>query len=158
MKPERFNLRVYGLCINPLGQVLVTDELRMGVPMTKFPGGGLEHGEGTKACLIREFEEELGHLPNVLGLYYLNDFFQPSRFNPKDEILSIYYLVTLPDWESLPISNLKPVWNADQKGEMQSFRWLDCSELEESDFTFPIDRVVVKKLKQDWEALLHLVS
>ena len=38
---ERFNVRVYGLCIKQ-GKILITDEIRGGTKMTKFPGGGLE--------------------------------------------------------------------------------------------------------------------
>jgi hypothetical protein len=42
----KFNIRVYGLLINKQQEVLVTDEYRIGMYMTKFPGGGLEYGEG----------------------------------------------------------------------------------------------------------------
>jgi 8-oxo-dGTP pyrophosphatase MutT (NUDIX family) len=53
MKPKMFNIRVYGLVIRQ-GKVLLTDEIRFGIPMTKFPGGGLKPGEGTVDCLRRE--------------------------------------------------------------------------------------------------------
>ena len=52
---NRFNIRVYGLLINEQKQVLVSDELIRGSYITKFPGGGLEFGEGTRNCLQREF-------------------------------------------------------------------------------------------------------
>ena len=29
-----------------------------GIEFTKFPGGGLEFGEGLRECLVREFLEE----------------------------------------------------------------------------------------------------
>ena len=45
------NIRVYGIIINDENQVLLSDELRFGNAFTKFPGGGLEWGEGTKDCL-----------------------------------------------------------------------------------------------------------
>jgi hypothetical protein len=48
-----FTIRVYGLLIHN-GFMLVSDELIRGHRITKFPGGGLEFGEGTKDCLIRE--------------------------------------------------------------------------------------------------------
>ena len=41
-------------------QVLVSDEHIRGSYYTKFPGGGLELGEGTRDCLKREFMEEMG--------------------------------------------------------------------------------------------------
>ena len=54
-----FNIRVYGICINSNNQVLVADEIVRGNYLTKFPGGGLEFGEGTRDCLKREFKEEM---------------------------------------------------------------------------------------------------
>ena len=50
-----FNLRVYGILINEQNQLLVSDEYIRGMKITKFPGGGLEFGEGTRDCLKREF-------------------------------------------------------------------------------------------------------
>ena len=55
----RFNIRVYGVLINKHKQVLVSDEFIRGQYFTKFPGGGLEFGEGTRDCLKREFQEEM---------------------------------------------------------------------------------------------------
>jgi len=52
-------LRVYGILINENKQVLVSDEFIRGHYYTKFPGGGLEFGEGTRDCLKREFKEEM---------------------------------------------------------------------------------------------------
>jgi hypothetical protein len=48
---HRFNLRVYGIVINDKKQILVADEYIRGGFYTKFPGGGLEFGEGTRDCL-----------------------------------------------------------------------------------------------------------
>jgi len=56
---NRFNVRVYGILINEKKQVLVSDEFIRGNYYTKFPGGGLEFGEGTRDCLKREFKEEM---------------------------------------------------------------------------------------------------
>ena len=56
---KQFNLRVYGILINDQKQVLVSDEYIRGKHYTKFPGGGLEFGEGTRDCLAREFMEEM---------------------------------------------------------------------------------------------------
>ena len=54
-----FNIRVYGIMINEQNQLLVADEYIRGGYYTKFPGGGLEFGEGTRDCLKREFKEEM---------------------------------------------------------------------------------------------------
>ena len=53
-----FNIRVYGILVNDQDQVLVADEYIRGGYYTKFPGGGLEFGEGTRDWLKREFKEE----------------------------------------------------------------------------------------------------
>ena len=55
-----FNVRVYGLLINEFDQVLLSDEEESGFRFSKFPGGGLEYGEGLIDGLKREFMEELG--------------------------------------------------------------------------------------------------
>ena len=48
-----FNLRVYGILLGENKKVLVSDEFIRGNYYTKFPGGGLEFGEGTRDCLKR---------------------------------------------------------------------------------------------------------
>src|SRR6476469_10223020 len=89
----RFNVRVYGILLNEEKQVLVSDELIRGNYYTKFPGGGLEYGEGTRDCLRREFLEEMNLKVEVGEHLYTTDFYQQSAFNPEHQIVSIYYLV-----------------------------------------------------------------
>ena len=50
---EKFIIRVYGIAIHN-GHILVCDEIWYDTFMTKFPGGGLEYGEGTIDCLKSE--------------------------------------------------------------------------------------------------------
>src|SRR5580765_7482489 len=88
-----FNLRVYGLLLGENKQVLVSDEYIRGNYYTKFPGGGLEFGEGTRECLKREFKEEMDLDVEVTDHLYTTDFFQMSAFNPEHQIISIYYRV-----------------------------------------------------------------
>ena len=54
----KFNVRVYGLLFNEQNQILISDEEEYGFQFSKFPGGGLEYGEGLIDGLIREFMEE----------------------------------------------------------------------------------------------------
>jgi len=54
-------------------KVLVSDEFRLGIFMTKFPGGELNFGEGTKDCLRREFMEELNTEIDIISHYYTTD-------------------------------------------------------------------------------------
>lgn len=142
MNLTSFNVRVYGLLVQD-GKVLVTDEIRGGTKMTKFPGGGLEFGEGLADGLKREFKEELNIDVKIGELFYINDFLQVSSFNPKDQLILVYYSVKVKCGE---IKSTKIPFNFETE-EPQCFRWLDVDQLMENDFTFPIDKEVVKKLK-----------
>ena len=90
-----FNDRVYGILLGENKEVLVSDEFIRGGYFTKFPGGGLEFGEGTRDCLKREFKEEMDLEVQVTDHLYTTDFFQLSAFNPekKQQIIAIYYFV-----------------------------------------------------------------
>ena len=85
-----FNIRVYGILITEENKVLVSDEFIRGNYLTKLPGGGLEFGEGTRDCLVREFKEETGLDVTIGDHIYTTDFYQPSAFRVGDQILSIY--------------------------------------------------------------------
>jgi 8-oxo-dGTP diphosphatase len=86
-----FSIRVYGILINENKQVLVSDEFIRGMYVTKFPGGGLEFGEGTRDCLKREFMEEMQLKVEIGEHIYTTDFYQMSAFNAEFQIVSIYY-------------------------------------------------------------------
>jgi len=134
---KRFNIRVYGVCISEQNEVLVSDETHNGCEFTKFPGGGLEWGEGTKDCLAREMQEEFGLEVEVNDLFYLTDFFQISAFSEHDQVISVYYRFTLND----------DISNANFQGEKEEcLRWIPLNELQEDVFMFPIDKLVAKQL------------
>lgn len=135
---NRFNVRVYGILINDNKEILVLDEVRNGLYFTKFPGGGLEWGEGIHSCLKREFIEELDLEVQVGELFFINDHFIPSLFNPLDQLISIYYFV------NLTISKL-----VIKKTENEFPRWIAIDKLNEEDLFFPIDKLVLIKLKKE---------
>lgn len=141
-----FNVRVYGLLINNEREVLLTDEQVEGHRFTKFPGGGVEFGEGMTQALKREFIEECNTEVEVLSHFYTTDFFVKSAFNDS-QIISIYYLVK-------PVAQLNfalktSPFDFDGDGpSLQSFRWKKLSELKPEDVTFPIDRYVVELLNE----------
>ncbi len=139
----RFNIRCYALIINDQKEILLSDEHRFGKAFTKFVGGGLEFGEGTKECLERELLEELG-LETIIGdLFYVNDFFQQSAFREEDQILSFYFFVEKIDYSQITAKNHS--FPLTEDGE--KFRWKRISELTMNDVTFPIDKVVVEKVR-----------
>ncbi len=145
---KRFNVRVYGLLINELNQVLVADEVfKNGMKATKFPGGGLELGEGTIDGLKREFVEETGIEVEVKEHFYTTDFFQHSYFDSESQIISIYYLCSSNKWKNVKTSSVKFDFEVIPRQETESFRWVSIKELaNETDITLPIDKVVVTKL------------
>ncbi len=139
-----FNVRVYGLLLHKQ-KVLVTDEFLSNMEITKFPGGGLEFGEGTIDCIIREFEEELNITVRVEKHFYTTDFFVKSAFN-ETQVISIYYIVSTGNPDEIVISNEAHQYKEKKEGA-QIFRWLALSELNENDFTFVIDKKVASMLK-----------
>ena len=136
----QFNVRVYGLLINEHNEILVSDEQEYGMQFTKFPGGGLEYGEGLSDGLKREFVEECNAEIEVISHFYTTDFFVKSAFNDS-QIISVYYRV-----KNVNPLNLKlktEVFDFDGEGDvLQAFRWVKLSDLREDDFTFPIDQYV----------------
>lgn len=150
----QFNIRVYGILLNEQKEVLVTDELIRGHEFTKFPGGGLEIGEGTRACLQREFMEEM-NLPVAIGDHlYTTDFYQQSAFNPAHQIISIYYWVKALAPISVRLSTAPFHFDAtqlqayEQQKETESFRFIPWNLLSEESVSLPIDKVVVRLLKE----------
>ncbi len=146
---KRFNIRVYGLLINEHGQLLVSDEFfKTGNRSTKFPGGGLELGEGLIEGLIREFKEETGLDVSVKEHFYTTDFFQKSYFDNESQIISIYYLCECSSWQKLKTSDKKFDFEIPQPGgETESFRWIYLKDLkQETEINLPIDKIVADKL------------
>ncbi len=140
----QFNVRVYGLLINANDEILVSDEQEQGMRFTKFPGGGLEYGEGLPDGLKREFMEECNLEVEVTNHFYTTDFFVKSAFNDS-QIISVYYGVKA--LNNLELVIKQEPFDFDGEGAvLQSFRWLKLSTLREDDFTFPIDRYVAKLL------------
>jgi 8-oxo-dGTP diphosphatase len=142
---RHFNVRVYGILIHE-NKVLVSDEYIKGKHITKFPGGGLEFGEGTIDCIIREFKEELNLKIEVIKHFYTTDFFVSSAFNTNSQVISIYYLVKASEDFNFRVS--EKVFDFEKKEGAQSFRWIPVNELKESNFTFVIDKKIAELLNE----------
>ncbi|MES2457539.1 MAG: NUDIX domain-containing protein [Bacteroidota bacterium] len=137
-----FNVRVYGLLINTENQVLISDEQSGGRTFTKFPGGGVELGEGLIDALKREFMEECNAEIEVLSHLYTTDFYEQSSFNDS-QILSIYYLVQ--PVKPLNLNYKTSVFDFDEHS-LQSFRWISLNDLTTNDVTFKTDQLAIEKL------------
>ncbi|MDN3582868.1 NUDIX domain-containing protein [Mucilaginibacter flavus] len=141
---EYFNVRVYGLLLNDNDELLISDEQEYGMRFTKFPGGGLELGEGLIDGLKREFMEECDVEIEVVNHFYTTDFVVKSAFN-NSQIISVYYLVR----NITPVNvTIKTVpFDFDGEGEiLQAFRWVPITALSIADFEFPTDKRVVELL------------
>ena len=157
---HQFTLRVYGILINANKQVLVSDEYIRGNYYTKFPGGGLEFGEGTRDCLKREFREEMDLDVEVGEHLYTTDYFQMSAFNPAHQIISIYYMVKALEEIKAPLREKN--FDFDEKqmavyhatGETETFRFVEWSDFSPESVTLPIDKIAARLVKEKFESNL----
>ena len=142
-----FNIRVYGILIDKHQNLLVSDELIQGKYITKFPGGGLEFGEGTIDAIKREMMEEANTAIEVTGHFYTTDFFQVSAFNPHAQVISIYYLIKALSPLNVLIKQKAFDFDEIKEGAI-SFRQIPVNIISEEQFTFPIDKKVCAMLKE----------
>ena len=139
-----FNLRVYGLLIDEQNRVLISDEEEYGFQFSKFPGGGLEYGEGLIDALAREFSEECALPIEVLSHFYTTDFFIKSVFN-ESQVISVYYLVKALEPLTIPLKE-SPFDFHDEGPVKQAFRLKALSELQPHELTFETDQRVAELL------------
>ncbi|XCI75648.1 MAG: NUDIX hydrolase [Flavobacteriales bacterium] len=135
---NRLNIRVYGI-LEYRGKILLIEESYLQQIIVKFPGGGLNFGEGLIDALKREFLEELD-LPIVIrSHFYTLDFFQPSAFCKQEQFLAIYYKVYTHDLYRLKILDPKII----------RLYWTPLESLDEDILTLPVDKKVVTLLKHE---------
>ncbi|WP_421939434.1 NUDIX domain-containing protein [Pedobacter sp.] len=143
-----FNVRVYGLLINSNHEVLISDEEEYGFRFSKFPGGGLELGEGLIDGLKREFVEECQAEIDVLSHFYTTDFYEKSSFNDS-QVISVYYLVK--EKAPLKLAFKSKIYDFDAEGEiLQAFRWVKIADLSLDEITFRTDKTVASLLKDQY--------
>jgi ADP-ribose pyrophosphatase YjhB (NUDIX family) len=147
MDEPKIILRAYGIIIDDNGRVLVCDERIKGWCLTKFPGGGLEFGEGLVDCVKREFMEELALELSAVEHFYTTDFFQPSAFNAAHQIISVYYLVK-PMQDAFIKTSEAAFDFPEGTDDALSARWVEWSDLHPDHVTLPIDKQVVEKITQ----------
>lgn len=140
MKP--FNVRVYALLMHD-ERVLVMHEPFQGKLIYKFPGGGLEFGEGTRECLVRELKEELNLEIEVEEHLYTQDFFMQNAFDPEEQIILIYYRASISDKN---LEQLKVL-----EGDIDELLWTRIDELNAEDFTLLADKKVIEIVREKYQ-------
>jgi len=137
-KIKSFNLRVYALIIER-DSILVSRELIGGKYLYKFPGGGLQYGEGLIEGLQRESMEEMNQNLKNIKHFYTTDFFQQSQFDSKDQLIAIYYKAKL---TSIINNKLKvPI------KDFPVFEWKKITDFSDKELHFPTDKFVFNLLK-----------
>ena len=153
-----FNVRVYGILLGDRNEVLVSDEYIRGAYYTKFPGGGLEFGEGTRDCLKREFKEEMNLDVEIGEHIYTTDFFQLSAFNPGHQIIAVYYFARPLEPITVRLSETPFDFDAQQmqvyaeKQEIETFRFIDITKFHPDLITLPIDKIVAELICRRFSA------
>ena len=145
MTPSAFTIRVYGLLIHE-GKILLSRENIHGDIYTKFPGGGLEFGEGIIDCLHREFREEVDISLAKAEHFYTSEEYVPSAFhNPPKQVICVYYLVETDEIDKIEIGNPEHTETL-IKDEDQILYWSHLSELKNQGIELPLDKLVIEKL------------
>ena len=136
-----FNLRAYAIIIAN-GKILLSKELIKGKEVIKFPGGGVEFGEGIIATLKREAMEEMNSELHNIQHFYTTEFFQQSQFKKSDQLISIYFTANILTFPYVFNSTNKP------KQDKPLFFWECLKELNKDLFHFPIDKHVCNLIKE----------
>ncbi len=146
MAIQRFNIRAYFILYNDNEEILVSDELIAGKKYTKFPGGGVEFGEGIEDAIRREAMEELGQEVEIIQHIYTTGFFVESMFRPGDQVISVYYQVQLLEAPRFRVTTTKFDFDTDNH-KTESFRWVKMASLHPNELSFPADKYLLKSLQ-----------
>lgn len=119
---------------------MVLHEPFRGELIYKFPGGGLEFGEGTRDCVSREFLEELNLKVVVQEHLYTQDFFVQNAFDSEEQILLIYYTasITASDLAKLQVND----------PDIEEVLWIDVHQLDPTLFILDADKVAIEVYKK----------
>lgn len=146
-----FTIRVYAIILNDKKEILLAEEYHFDQFICKFPGGGLELGEGTVACLEREAVEELSQGIKVKEHFYTTDIFQDIPTRPGYQLVSIYYKADLLEEARFPVNKVS-FQNTKPENGAVTFRWHPLSELTPELFTFPLDQKVANMILKEIES------
>lgn len=147
---SRLNIRVYAVILDHRGErILISREDLPGGLKMKFPGGGLELGEGPEDALHREIREELGDGIQLtrLELLHTTSHFVRSSFAPDNQVIAIHYRAQFADpaTDSLWTEKFSRHPGAEPGLE---FKWRRIVDLQPPDLDFATDRAIIGKLKR----------
>jgi 8-oxo-dGTP diphosphatase len=146
MSLNRFNIRAYFILFNDCDEILLSDELIAGKKYTKFPGGGVELGEGIEDAVRREAIEELGQEVEIVQHIYTTGFFVQSAFRPSDQIISVYYQVHLLEPVRFRTTTVKFDFDINSH-QTESFRWAKLKDIHPNELSFPADKYLLQQLQ-----------
>ena len=141
----KINVRAYMLLVREGmsgPEVLVSYERlpKLGGVM-KFPGGGLEWGEGPAACLRREALEELGQPVAIDRLCHVSEHAYVSSFDGTQQVMAVHYCARLLDEPRFDDGGmLADVFGKRIPLMKQVLGWRPVDGLEPSEFFFASDR------------------
>ncbi|MXV39179.1 NUDIX domain-containing protein [Flavobacteriaceae bacterium Ap0902] len=132
---NRFNVRVYALWIHD-GKLLILKEPYVDEILYKFPGGGVEYGEGLIEALQRELKEELNLELQKAEHFYTQETFVRSKFRSNEQILTIYYTIQVKNPLEIEIRETR----------IEKLIWKPLDKLTVEDVNLPVDKIVMQKL------------
>lgn len=121
---DRFQLRAAAIAIRN-GRVLVQNI--KGEKTVFLPGGRVEQGEASGETLVREMEEEFGHVVEVGDLVFVMESFYPSRSQHFHEV-SLYYRIIV--GEGFPYHDSEICHRCFEGTAEMEYRWVPASEAE----------------------------
>lgn len=119
---ERFQMRAAAIAIRN-GRVLVQN--LKGNPTVFLPGGRIEQGEDSAETLVREIEEEFGHVVEVGDLVYVMESFYPDRAQRFHEVAFYYRIVVGADF---PYHDTDICHRCYEGSVEMEYRWVPVTE------------------------------
>jgi len=111
---ETFTIRVYGIA-SQQDKILLAVEEHEGTLYHKFPGGGLEFGEGIVDTLRRELREEAALEIEIISHVYTLDYFMRSQFINDCQIIAVYYNIGLLSKIAIQEAGIEYYWLAKEE-------------------------------------------
>ena len=126
---EKFNYRVCAVIVND-GKLLAMHDDRS--PYFYLPGGRVKLGETAEAAVLREVQEELGVIPEIVRPLWLNQaFFTEDIDGLRYHELCLYFLT---DVSKTGLLSRGERFSAQEGRRTHRFEWLALARLREEYF------------------------